>query len=156
MKKFWKRYAPELCFMGLSILIGAVGGLITKWGMPEFQAANQPWFTPPDAVFPVVWTVLYLLMGYGMGRVWKTGRHVTGALWVFGAQLLLNLFWTVWFFLLQQYLAAFVWLLGLLCTVGLMIWMFARADRTAAVLQVPYFLWLCFAAVLNLYVYLLN
>lgn len=155
MKKFWKRYQWQLRFVGLSLLTGAVGGLITWIGMPGFNAAAKPWFTPPQWVFPVAWTLLYVLMGWGMGRVRKRGR-ATGALWLFMIQLVLNVVWTVWFFLLANYLVAFVWLLGLLCTVVVMTELFRRVDTKAAALQIPYLLWLCFAAVLNLYVYLLN
>ncbi len=156
LKKLWKNHAPELLFAALSLAVGGLGGLFTWLGMDAYEAVNKPWFTPPAAVFPIVWTVLYVLMGWGMGRVWKSGTPVFWAVWTFGVQLGMNLLWTVWFFLLQRYLAAFVWLLGLILAVVLMIWAFARADRAAALLQVPYLLWLCFASVLNLSIFLLN
>lgn len=156
MKK-WKRYLPEIVFIGLSLFIGLLGGLITNIGMPAYEAAAKPWFTPPKWVFPVVWTVLYLLMGYGMARVWKSrARNLPRCLILFGLQLALNFFWTVWFFLLQWYGFAFGWLIVLLGAVLLMALCFYRADRPAGLLQIPYVVWLLLAAALNYGVWMMN
>ena len=155
--KHWKHYIPEGAFTLLSLFIGAIGSLLTRMGMPAYDLAQKPWFTPPSWVFPVVWTVLYILMGIGMGRVWKRGGpRLQGSLWLFGVQLMLNLFWTVWFFPLQLYGIAFGWLLLLLGTVAAMTRSFHAADETAAALQYPYLLWLLLAAVLNYSVWIMN
>ena len=153
----WKRYLPELSFTGLSLFIGGIGGLLTNIGMPSFDAVQKPWFTPPKWVFPVVWTVLYVLMGWGMGRVWKFhSRTLPRCLGIFGVQLLMNLFWVVWFFLLQWYAFAFWWLVGLFIAVAWMTLCFYRAETLAGTLQLPYLIWLVLAGVLNYGVWILN
>ena len=155
--KTWKHYIPEGAFAALSLFIGAIGGLLTNIGMPAYDMASKPWFTPPSWVFPVVWTVLYLLMGIGMGRVWKRGSPtLQSSLWFYGIQLMLNLFWTVWFFVLQLYGIAFAWLLLLLVAVLAMQRNFHTADEIAAKLQIPYVLWLLLAALLNFSVWQMN
>jgi len=153
----WKRYVPELSFIGLSLFIGGIGGLLTNIGMPAFEAAAKPWFTPPPWVFPIVWTVLYILMGWGMGRVWKIHRiTLSRCLSLFGLQLLMNLFWTVWFFLLQWYGFAFWWLVGLFAVVAWMSLCFYRTEPLSGKLQIPYLVWLLFAGALNYGVWMMN
>ena len=155
--KTWKQYLPEIAFTVLTLFIGLIGGLLTRMGLPAYETVAKPWFTPPSWVFPVVWTVLYILMGVGMGRVWKSRSPlIARCLWIFGLQLMLNLFWTVWFFVLQLYGISFGWLLLLLAAVLLMIWCFSKADVTAAKLQLPYVLWLLVAAALNYGVWRMN
>lgn len=153
----WKRYTPEIAFAALSLFIGGIGGLLTRIGMPAYEMTVKPWFTPPAWVFPVVWTALYILMGVGMGRVWKThSPRLPQCLWFFGAQLMLNLFWTLWFFVLRLYDISFGWLLILLGAVLAMTACFRKADPLAAKLQIPYVLWLVLAAALNYGVWKLN
>jgi len=152
-----KKYGPEVIFIGISLLIGFIGSRITQGGMPAYQTVQKPWFTPPAIVFPIVWTVLFILMGYGMARVWKARfGNLPLSLITFFAQLLMNLFWNVWFFTQQWYLFAFIWLAGLLFLVIVMTVSFSRADLLAGKLQYPYCVWLSFAGVLNLAIYLLN
>ena len=152
-----KQYVPELLFMGISLFIGLLGGLITNLGMDAYDMMQKPWFTPPQWAFPVVWTILYILMGYGMARVWKAHRpNLTRCLLLFGAQLALNFFWSVWFFLLQWYGFSFGWLVLLLGAVLVMTFCFAKSDRPAALLQIPYIVWLLLAAALNYGVWMLN
>lgn len=153
----WKRYLPELSFVALALFIGGIGGLLTNIGMPAFDAAQKPWFTPPKWAFPVVWTTLYILMGIGMGRVWKFhSRTLPRCLGIFGIQLLMNLFWTVWFFLLQWYGFAFWWLIALFVAVAWMTVCFWRAETLAGVMQVPYLVWLVLAGALNYGVWMMN
>ena len=155
--KTWKLYIPEIAFAALSLFIGGIGGILTKSGMPAYETMTKPWFTPPAWAFPIVWTILYILMGIGMGRVWKRGGPtLQSSLWFFGVQLMLNLFWTVWFFILQLYGISFLWLLLLLLAVLAMQRSFRTADKTAANLQTPYILWLVLAGALNYGVWMLN
>lgn len=152
-----KTYFPYITFIGLALFIGLISGIFTNKGMAAYELVSKPWFTPPSALFPIVWTILYILVGYSMGRVWMTkSEALPYCLMAYGAQLLGNLFWTIWFFLLQAYLFSFVWLVGLGFVVLIMAVLFFRADKRAGVLQVPYLLWLIFAGVLNLQIYLLN
>ena len=151
------RRTPEIVFIGLALFIGLIGGLITGLGMPAYEAVSKPWFTPPKWVFPVVWTILYILMGYGMGQVWKTRSvGLPRCLILFGVQLGLNFFWTIWFFLLQWYGFAFFWLIALLAAVLMMAFCFYTAEKQAGLLQIPYVIWLLLAAALNYGVWTMN
>ena len=144
-------------FILLSLAVGGAASVVTMKGMPLYDQMAKPWFAPPDLVFPVVWTLLYVLMGIGMARVWLTKLPVRkGALVVFLIQLAVNFLWTVWFFGLHKYLLAFLWLVLLVFVVAEMSRWFSLADKVAGRLQIPYLLWGLFATALNLAVWLLN
>ncbi len=120
--------------------------------------AEKPPLTPPGIVFPIVWSILYLLMGIGAARVYRTpaSNARSKALGVFLLQLVVNFFWSILFFNAKAYGFALLWLLLLW---GMIIWMirlFYRVDRPAAWMQVPYLLWVTFAAYLNYGVWMLN
>lgn len=144
-------------FILLSLAVGGAASAITMRGMPVYDQMTKPWFSPPDALFPIVWTLLYVLMGIGMARVWLTRIPARkGALTVFLIQLAFNFLWTVWFFGVHKYLLAFLWLVLLVFVVAEMARRFALADKLAGRLQIPYLVWGIFASALNLAVWLLN
>ncbi len=157
MNKKQKIDLSYLLWTLLPLAVGGLSSLISMDGMRENAALAQPALQPPPWVFITVWTVLYLLMGFGAGLVfnavpfgWKD------ALIPFLAQLVLNFLWSPLFFALKLRLAAFFVLLGML---GIAIWMtvsFYRVRKWAGILQIPYLLWLCFAGYLNLAAYLIN
>lgn len=139
----------------------AVGGLATlvSGGMAEYSDINQPPLSPPGWVFPVVWTILYLLMGYASYRVYTTAAErqtIHRALFFYGLQLVANFLWPIVFFRWEAYLAAFVVLLILWALVTATMWKFNKIDERAGDLLLPYLLWITFAGYLNLGVYLLN
>ncbi len=152
----------KLKVYGIFLLItGAVGGLsalLTNMGMDSYKEAEKPPLTPPDIVFPIVWSVLFTLMAISAARVWLTdnSRLRNHAMIVYFIQLFFNFFWSVLFFNFQAYALAFIWIIGLWILILMMIVRFYRADRIAGLLQIPYLLWVTFAAYLNLMVYLLN
>ena len=155
MKIQWKKLI--LC---LAIPL-AVGGLATllSGGMGDYRALNQPPLSPPGWVFPVVWTILYLLMGYASYRVLISGAEPTQirrALILYGAQLALNFLWPIVFFGFALYLVAFLLLIALWVLIFLTIRAFSKIDERAGDLLLPYLLWVTFAGYLNLGVYLLN
>lgn len=141
----------------LPLAVGGISALLSMNGMKENQALPQPALQPPPWVFSLVWSILYLLMGIGAGLIWNTvPRGYKDALIPFFGQLFLNFLWSPLFFAWKLRLAAFVVLLGML---GLAVWMavaFGRVRKSAGLLQIPYLLWLCFAAYLNFAAYLLN
>lgn len=152
----WKVYA---WFIAVAEAVGVVSGLLSRRGMMEYAAsAVQPSFAPPDWVFPVVWAILYALMGFGAARVWlaEPSMERSRGLNLYVAQLIVNFFWSLIFFNVQAFGFAFVWLILLWVLVALMIWSFAKTDRLAALLQIPYLLWLTLAAILNGAVWALN
>lgn len=155
MKLNWKRL-----LINLAIPLG-VGGLsaLISGGMGDFKTINQPPLSPPGWIFPIVWTVLYLLMGYAAYRVQTSGKdpeQIRKAMRLYGVQLLLNFLWSPVFFGLHWYLVAFFILVALWVMIYLTMLAFSRLDETAGDLLIPYILWVTFAGYLNLGVYLLN
>ena len=140
----------------LTEAVGALSGWLSRNGIQAFsETAVQPPFSPPAIVFPIVWTAIYGLMGISAARI-AAAPNRGKALNVFFAQLIVNFFWSPLFFSAQAYGFAFLWLLLLWVLVLIMIVRFWKIDRTAAVLQIPYLLWLTLAAVLNYAVWQLN
>ena len=152
----WKTY---LVWVALAEGIGLLAGLLTRDGTVLYsQMMVKPILSPPAWVFPVVWTVLYALMGIGAAWVSLTpeSRERSRALNIFVAQLTVNFFWSLIFFNARAYGFALIWLLLLWALTLWMILAFRKVDRTAALLQIPYFLWVTFAAYLNYGVWKLN
>ena len=143
--------------IAVALAVGGLSALLTGDSMEKYKALRQPPLAPPGWVFPIVWTILFVLMGVGAAMVCLSGSSSKKKpIAIYGLQLAVNFFWTILFFLLEARLFAFFWLLLLL---GLAVWMavsFARVNKTAGLLQIPYILWLLFAGYLNLAVYLLN
>ena len=152
----------KLKIYGIFLLItGAVGGLsalLTNMGMDSYKTAEKPPLTPPDIVFPIVWTILYALMAISTARVWLTdnSRMRNRSMLLYGIQLFFNFFWSVLFFNFQTYGLAFLWLVVLWVLILLMIIQFYKSDKLAALLQIPYLLWVSFAGYLNYMVWMLN
>ena len=139
----------------------AVGGLaaLLSGGMDTYQTLNQPPLSPPGWVFPVVWSILYLLMGYASYRILISDADpnaIRKALTFYFIQLVLNFLWPLVFFGLQWYFAAFILLLVLWVFIYLTMFTFGKIDGTAGNLLIPYLLWVTFAGYLNLGVALLN
>ncbi len=154
-----KKYKPYLSSVLLACAVGALSGFLSRNGMQEFQTSVlKPPLTPPPIFFPIVWTILYVLMGLGAALVAQSpsGRSQRTALRIYVLQLAVNFFWSILFFNFSAYFAAFLWLILLWVLVLLMIWSFAGVNRAAALLQIPYLLWLTFAAYLNWGVWVLN
>lgn len=154
-----KNWKPYLFWIGISEAVGALAAFLARGGIQNFSdAVIQPPLTPPMWVFPVVWTVLYALMGISAARIWlqRAEKGSNLGLNLFVTQLILNFFWTLIFFNAMAYGFAFFWLLALWGVVLWMILVFSKVDLPAALLQLPYLTWLTFAAYLNLGVWLLN
>lgn len=154
--KTWKQYALGIL---LTQSIGALSGWLSRDGMQIFSTSiSQPPLSPPAFLFPIVWGVLYALMGIGAVRIYLSPQSTerSMALNVYITQLIVNFFWSLIFFNAQAYLFAFFWLLILLFLVLWMILLFHKVNPLAAKLQIPYLLWLSFAAYLNLGVWYLN
>lgn len=155
MKTNWKKL---LISLAIPLAVGGLSALVSG-GMGEYNNFVQPPLSPPGWVFPVVWTILYLLMGYASFRVWTSDadpKKKRTALIFYGLQLFFNFIWSPIFFGLNRYFAAFVVLLVLWVLVLITARLFADIDETASDLLLPYLLWLTFAGYLNVGVYLLN
>ena len=155
MKIKWK---PLLICLAIPLAAGGLGAALGG-GMGNYTDLNQPPLSPPGWVFPIVWSILYLLMGYTSYRVYTSdadSKDKRRALIFYGIQLLLNLLWPGVFFGLQWYWVAFLLLLALWVMVYITMFLFGVIDDTAENLLIPYLLWLTFAGYLNLGVALLN
>lgn len=155
-KRTWKVYAAWIL---TAEAVGGLAGWLTREGTKVYQAVvTKPPLTPPGVVFPVVWAVLYALMGAGAARVWtaKPGAARSRGLLLYWGQLTVNFLWTIIFFDLQAYGAAMIWLVLLWVLILWMLLTFWAVDPPAGKLQIPYLLWTAFAGYLNLGTWLLN
>lgn len=154
-KKKLKTYGLFILF---TELVGLVAGLFTQMGMDAYKSVEKSALTPPDIVFPIVWTILYSLIGISVARIWMSQptKERNHGLIIWGAQLFFNFFWSLIFFNLQAYGFAFIWILVLWALIIAMIYIFNKTDRLAAILQIPYLIWVTFAAYLNFMVWMLN
>lgn len=153
-KKIWI-YA---LWIGVTEAVGALSGLLSRPGMKAFASIPKSSLTPPGIVFPIVWSVLYLLMGISGARIYLAAPSAcrSRGLWLYVFQLIFNFFWSLFFFNLQAFGFSFLWLLVMWGLVLMMILSFAKVDRPAAYLQIPYLAWVSFAGYLNLTTWLLN
>ena len=150
MKINWKKL---LICLAIPLTVGGLGALLSG-GMSDYGAMVKPPLSPPGWVFPVVWSILYLLMGYASYRVLETGN--TKPLTLYGLQLLANFIWPLLFFGGGWFLLSFFWLITLWVLIYLTIRAFSKVDETAGNLLIPYILWVTFAAYLNFGIYLFN
>lgn len=148
-----------LICIAIPLLVGAVAAFLTRNSMEVFGALEKPPLAPPAWLFPVVWTILYTLMGISSYLVLSSEadkNEKEGALRLYAYQLIVNFLWPTFFFNFGWYGFAFFWLVLLWILVLLMILRFKDISRLAAYLNIPYLLWLTFAAYLNLGIWLLN
>ena len=154
--KNWKTLL--LCLV-IPLAAGGIGALLAGGFSGSYEAMYKPLLSPPGWVFPVVWTLLYLLMGYASYLVYTSEASMPRkrrALTVYGVQLVINLLWPLFFFRLGWYTFAFIWLLLLIAAVLLCRMLFRYIEKRAGDLLLPYLIWLFFAAYLNLGVTILN
>lgn len=155
MRTDWKKL---IACLALPLAVGGLAAALSG-GMDSYGMLEKPPLSPPGWVFPVVWTVLYLLMGYASYRTLTSGassEDIRRAWLFYGLQLLANFIWPLLFFGGELYLTSLLWLIVLWILIFLTIWAFSRVDERAGDLLIPYILWVTFAAYLNLGVYLLN
>ncbi len=155
MRIEWKKL---LICIAIPLAVGGFSALLTAGNMKLFEEVNKPPLSPPGWLFPVVWTILYVLMGIALYLVvtTKTREDKVPALASFGVQLFFNFFWSIIFFNAQAYLFAFVWILLLWIAIIVNICFFNRINNTSAKLLIPYLVWVTFAGYLNLGIYILN
>lgn len=143
----------------IPLAVGGLSALLSGSGMADYALLNKPPLSPPGWVFPVVWTILYLLMGYASYRIYTSNadpKEKKQALGLYALQLFFNFLWSIVFFGLGWRLVAFFVLLILWVLIVLTIRAFSKIDDKAADLLLPYLLWVTFAGYLNITAYLLN
>lgn len=156
MKIKWKLL---LICIAIPLIGGGIAALISGGGMRAFEDLAKPPLSPPGWLFPVVWTILYTLMGISLYLVLTSGApqsQITPALILFGLQLLFNFVWPVLFFNFELYYFAFFWLVALWILIVLNAFAFYAISKPAGYLFIPYLLWVTFAGYLNLGIAMLN
>jgi tryptophan-rich sensory protein len=155
-----KAIAKLICSVVLCLLTGLLGSVLTADSVSTWYAElSRPSFTPPDWAFGVVWPILYVMMGISAFLIWNAGiakKQVKTALAIFAVHLLLNALWTPIFFGLHMLLLALIEIILLWIALLITVVYFWRISKPAAILLVPYILWLTFAVTLNAAFYLLN
>lgn len=141
--------------ISIPLAVGILSSLFS--GNMSYSTFNKPSFAPPAYLFPIVWTILYILMGISSYMIYSSNDSgKRKALTTYAIQLIFNFFWSVLFFRFSQYLFSFIWLIALIILIAIMIYQFYKILPLAAYLQIPYLLWCLFAAYLNYTIYTLN
>lgn len=151
MKKFLT-YAKSIL---LPIILGSLIGLIVNNFM-DYENMAKPFLSPPSNVFPIAWTILYALMGISYAILKTNNLESKDISKIYYIQLIVNLLWSIIFFVFDFKLFAFLWIILLIYLVIIMIKKFYEANKLAGLLQIPYLIWLIFAAYLNIAIYLLE
>ncbi|MBW6411852.1 TspO/MBR family protein [Clostridium weizhouense] len=152
-------FIPLIISVGLPLLVSYLISIIMPYIGEVYSKLNKPFFSPPQWVFPIVWTILYILIGVACYRVYilkYKGIDTSSAIFTYSIQLLLNFLWSFIFFGLRLYGIAFIELLILLFFAILTFIKFYNKDKKAGILFIPYLLWLTYAGVLNFYIWMLN
>ena len=137
------------------LLIGGLVGIVTS-NYIDYNSLIQPSWAPPGFLFPIVWTILYALMGVSYGILKSNSLLDSKASTLYYVQLFVNALWSIFFFVFKWRLFSFIWILLLIVLVFLMIKDFYSKNKVAGLIQLPYLLWIIFASFLNLAVYILN
>lgn len=151
------RWKALLFNLFLPLTVGGISAFLTSDSMEVYGTLRQPPLSPPGWLFPIVWSILFLLMGIAAYLVWvrdSTGRN--GALLFYGLQLAMNFGWTLVFFNLQNYGLALLWLIVLWVLILITTVRFFKENKAAGWLMLPYLLWVTFAGYLNAGVWILN
>lgn len=148
----FKTFAKSIA---IPLLVGALVGLITS-GSIDYNSLIQPPLSPPGFIFPIVWTILYALMGISYGILQTNSLVDDNINFIYYAQLFVNALWSIFFFVFKWRFFSFLWIILLGVLVIIMIYRFNQKNKLAGLLQIPYILWILFATYLNFGVYLLN
>ncbi len=161
MLKRLKEILPTyIIFIALPLTVGVLSALITRESMDIYASLVTPPLAPPSWLFPVVWTILYTLMGVSSAMVYlrrdKNPEAASQGLSFYFISLAVNFAWSIIFFNMRAFLFAFIWLLLLLYLIIRTILSYIKVSPLAAYLQIPYLLWVAFAGYLNFAIFLLN
>lgn len=141
----------------VSLCVGLVSSLFILKNQNIYDIINVPFFAPPGWLFPIVWTILYIVLGVSSYLIYDSNDYEKeSALKSYGIQLFFNFFWSIIFFNFKNFLLAFIWIILLLISIVIMIYKFYKINKLAGLINVPYLLWVLFASVLNFFIIILN
>ena len=160
IKKFLNQYKSYIISILIALIVGGLSALLTMNNMDLFDIIKKPPLTPPAIVFPIVWTILYILMGISAAMIYEK-RHlesekVRSALTTYASSLVVNFAWSIIFFNWQAFWIAFLWILLLEALVIITIIKYSKIDKTAAYLQIPYAVWVALATYLCTAIAIIN
>ena len=139
----------------IPLIVGGIVGLLISSSI-DYNSLQKPFLAPPSITFPIVWTILYILMGISYGLLKSNGLVDIEIDRIYYLQLAVNALWSIFFFLLKWRFFSFLWILLLAVLVIIMIVKFYQKNKVAGLIQIPYILWVLFASYLNLFIYILN
>lgn len=151
MKKVLNYIKPIL----IPVILGGIIGIITSQFI-DYNSLNKPPFSPPSVIFPIIWTIIYILMGISYSILKNKDLIDKEINTTYYTQLFTNLTWPIIFFVFKWRFISIIWILVLLALVGYMIIIFYRKNKISGLLQIPYLLWTIFATYLTIGVYILN
>ena len=160
IKELWDKYKIYIISIAIPIGVGIFSALITMKNMQLFDEINKPPLSPPRWLFPIIWTILYVLMGLSSARIYNLKEaqraKVREALYCYLESLVVNFAWSIIFFNFGAFLLAFLWILLLLFLIVKGTILYGKLDRVSAYLQIPYIIWVSFATYLTFCIMLLN
>ena len=155
-----KKAKPYVISILISVGTGLISALLTRDNMNLYEEISTPALSPPAILFPIVWTVLYVLMGVSAALIYNSvtvdSDKRARALFTYGLSLVVNFFWSIIFFNMRMYFLAFIWLILLWVLILKTILEYLEINKTAAYLQIPYLIWVTFAGYLTFSIFLLN
>ena len=156
----WKKVKPYVISVVIALGVGGLAAFITQNDMNLYSEIILPPLAPPSVLFPIIWSILYTLMGISAAIIYlqrtNSPNAAKDALSVYGINLVLNFMWSILFFKFRVFLFSFIWLLALLATIIKMIFDFVKIKPIAGYLQIPYAVWVSFAGYLNFAIWWLN
>ena len=146
--------------IAIPLAVGIAAALLTRGNMQIYREVNTPPLSPPSILFPIVWTILYILMGVSSGMIWQSRANdiktADRGICFYAVSLAFNFAWSILFFNLRWFLPAFFWLLILWGLIIATILSYRKVSAVAAYLQIPYAIWVAFAGYLNIGIWYLN
>ena len=156
----WKKIKPYVISIAIALAVGGLAAFLTRNDMDIYKEIVLPPLAPPSILFPIVWSILYVLMGISAAMIYlrkdDAPNAVRDALSVYGINLVLNFMWSIIFFKFRVFLFAFIWLLALFAVIIKMILDFRKIKPISGYLQIPYAVWVAFAGYLNFAIWILN
>lgn len=156
----WRKIKPYVISIAIPLAIGGLSALLTMNNMNIYEELNTPPLSPPSILFPIVWTILYILMGISSAIVYMNQynsiKEAKCGLKTYGISLIFNFLWSIVFFNFKWFRFAFFWLLALLFLIIKTIVSYYKVNKVAAYLQIPYAIWVAFAGYLNFGIWMLN
>ena len=155
-----QKLRPYIISVAAAVSVGIISALLTRGNMDIYKEVVTPPLSPPSFLFPIVWTVLYILMGISAAMIYTNRKALPkqkeSALYTYIASLIVNFLWSIIFFNIRAYFFAFIWLLLLLFLIIATFLQYRKINKNAAYLQIPYAVWVTFAGYLNLGIWILN